>query len=313
MALNYDNISTTTLQLIRKNLADAIFKANPTAYFFLAKGRVKLASGGKWIEEGIKYAKNSTIQSYSGYDLLNVNPTEEFTMSKYTWKQIAGSVSMSGLEDLENSGESQIFNLLKEKISILEMSMEEKFDEMIHAASTSKAAKDWLGLDELIENVAEASQGTVGGINRTTYPWWRNRYKSDGSFANLTSDMRKFYNDCSKGITTPDLLMMAQNIYEAYEDQNAGKLRYSDTNLLDAGFDNIKFKGGTMMWNENCQAGLIYFINTKYLSMTIHKRRNFVMTPFVTPYNQDAKVAQMLVAGNMTVSNSRFQGVMAVA
>ena len=51
MSLPTDNISTTTLQLIRRRLADNVFKANPTLAWLLAKGRVKVESGGKRIDE----------------------------------------------------------------------------------------------------------------------------------------------------------------------------------------------------------------------------------------------------------------------
>ena len=40
MALTEDTLSTTTLQLIRKRMADNIFKANPLAAWLLMSGRV---------------------------------------------------------------------------------------------------------------------------------------------------------------------------------------------------------------------------------------------------------------------------------
>jgi len=57
---------------------------------------------------------------------------------------------------------------------------------------------------------------------------------------------------------------------------------------------------------------LAYFINTDHVRMKIHSRRNFVMSPFRTPIDQDAKVAQILTAGNMTINNSRHCGVLKV-
>jgi len=325
MALNSDNIATTTLQLIRKRLADAVFKANPTSAWFLMNGRVETASGGKRIDEPLIYATNNTVKAYTGYDRLNVSPTEELTQAQFAWKQFAGSVSMSGLEELENAGESAVFNLLQTKIKILEMSMKQWFAEKMCAKTATKdSTKDFLGLDEIIERLAGASQGTVGGILKATsggYTWWQNQYKAGSSLSTsttaLTNDMNNFYHTCTKGLTKPDLILTDQFLFERYENDNRDKLRLTDTRLMEVGFDNLKFKGATMMWDENVMSSpggdathhLMYFINSQFMRIVLHARRNFVMTPFVTPYDQDAKVAQMLVAGNMTVSNERFQGV----
>lgn len=322
MPLNYDNLSTTTLQLIRKRMADAIFKANPTSAYLLAKGRVKVESGGKWIEEPIMYAKNTSVQAYRGYEKLNVNPSEELTMAKYSWRQAAVAISISGIEELQNSGPNAVFDMLKTKIKVAEMSFREWLDEKIHAASATKdLTRDFLGLDELIESAA--TQGTLGGIDRNTYTWWRVQQKGNmttktdltTSTSALSNALINLYNNCSKGLATPDLIISTQELFERYEKDNRQYLQLRDTNLLDVGFMNMKFKRATWMWNENCRKTTattenhLYMINTDFMGMTLHSQRNFKMSQFVSPYDQDARVAQILLAGNMTLNNGRFQGV----
>lgn len=337
MAVTENNLSTTTLQLIRKRMADNIFKANPLAAWLLMKGRVKTESGGKRIDEPLMYATNNTVQAYKGYDRLNVFPTEELTNAQFAWRQAAASISLSGLEDLQNSGESAVFNLLKTKIKIAEMSLKQWLAEKLLANTTTKdVVRDFLGLDELVEDVVGASQGTVGGIDRAVETWWRNYYKDfttalSTSTTLLTKYLNETYLMVTKSLTQPDLILTDQFMFQRYEDDNRSLLRLTDTKLMEVGFMNMKFKGATMMWDENIQSGtnitggagtpgtsgsgvehLFYFLNSEYLSLTLHARRNFVMTPFVTPYDQDAQVAQILLAGNMTVNNSRFQGVIKV-
>lgn len=311
MALDFDSIATTTLRAVRREMADNIFKANPTVFFLLANGRVEVVSGGTHIDEPLKYAVNGTVKSYQGYEKLNIAPTEEMTTARYNWRQFAGSITMNGLEmDVINDGAEAIFNLMRNKVEVLEESMTQYLDEIIHADRTTKiSGKDFLGLDELVEDVVGSSQGTRGGIDPTVHTWWQTKFKS-GSLANLSSDMRNFYNTCSRGISKPDYITTTYAVYEAYEDQNAGKQRVMDNRLLDVGFENLRFKGATIVPNENCIAGNMYFLNTRYLRLKIHRNRNFTMTPFMRPVDQDAKTAQILVAGNMTMNNARFQGCM---
>lgn len=322
MALAYDNLATTTLQLIRKRMADAIFKANPTSAYFLMKGRVKIESGGKWIEEPIMYATNNTLNWYRGYETLNVGPTEELTMAKYNWRQLAIAVSIAGLEELQNSGAQAIFNLLMTKIKIARKTLEEELDEVIHAASSTKdLSRMFIGLDEIVESAA--TFGVLGGIDGNAYTWWRNKQRGTSgspidlttSTTELTNSLIRLYNDCSKGIAMPDLMISPQEVYERYEKDNRSLLQLRDTNLMDVGFINQKFKKAVWMWNENCRktsatAGQhLYMLNTDYLGLTIHRARNFAQTPFMRPHNQDARVSQILIAGNMWCNNRRHQGV----
>jgi len=311
MALAFDSLATTTLQLVRPRIADNVFLANAAGFWFLANGRVKIEGGGTQIEEPLEYAKNDTARSYSGWGKLNVKATDEFTSAVYSWKQFAGSVSISGLEgEVKNSGAQAQFNLLRRKIVNLEMSLKEFFNEMLLGDAAAKAADDFLGLDNLVEDVASGAQGTVGGINRQLYPWWENQVDLAVPTASLTSRLRSFVNTCSKGIARPDLLLSTQALYEAYEDQNAGKQIIRDNKLLDVGFENLRFKGITWMWDELVLNNHLYVLNSDFINVTIHRNRNFAMTPFQKPIDQDGKIAQILTAGNMTLNNSRHQGVM---
>lgn len=321
MVLSQDTLATTTLQLIRKKLADNVFKANPYLYWLLAKGRVKIENGGKRIDEPLMYATNGNVMAYKGYDRLTVAPSEELTNAQFAWRQAAASIAISGLEELQNSGDTAVFNMLKAKIKVADLSLRQFIAEKILALSTTKDnQRDFLGLDELVENVAGATQGIIGGIDRSTETFWRNQFTEfadlGASTTQLTKNMNTAYLACTRNITSPDLILMHQTLYQRYEDDNRQYLRLTDTNLMDVGFMNFKFKRATAMWDENMQGPtelgankyLMYFLNSEYLGMTIHAKRNFVMTPFVSPIDQDAKVAQILVAGNMTICNSRFQG-----
>lgn len=322
MVVSYDALATTTLQLVRKRLADAIFKANPFSAFMLANGRVKTESGGTQIEEPLIYAVNSTVKSYRGYDTLDVSPTDELTKAVYQWKLVAGTVSISGEEENKNAGEQAIFQLLRAKIDVLERSMRQKLNEMFLQSYSLATSKDFLPVGVLVHH--NPGSNTVGGISESGNTWWQNKtkYNSSGT-PTITDDWRTFFYDVSQGIEKPDLILTNQADYELYEKENAGKLFLTDTAMMDVGFENFKYKGATVMWDPMMDDSTIrpftdatygddvnatYFLNTQYLSVTIHRRRNFVLTPFRQPVDQDARVAQLLLMGNLTCSNRRLQG-----
>ncbi len=55
---------------------------------------------------------------------LNISPSQVFTAAEYPIRQAAVAVSISGLEELQNSGEEAIIDLLESRI----MNAEDTFD-----------------------------------------------------------------------------------------------------------------------------------------------------------------------------------------
>src|SRR4051812_47561069 len=102
---NISEILTTTLEHRSKKLADNVTKNNALLYRLQKKGKVKPVSGGATIRQELEYAENGTFQRYSGYEVLNIAPSDVFTSAEFQWKQAAVAVTISGLEQLQNSGE----------------------------------------------------------------------------------------------------------------------------------------------------------------------------------------------------------------
>ena len=46
---------------------------------------------------------NQTFQWYSGYQALNIAPSQVFTAAEFPIRQAAVAISISGLEELQNS------------------------------------------------------------------------------------------------------------------------------------------------------------------------------------------------------------------
>ena len=81
------------------------------------KGKVKTVSGGRTIVQELEYAENGTYKRYSGYEVLNISPSDVFTGAEYNYAQSAVAVSISGLEMIQNSGEEAIIDLLESRIA----------------------------------------------------------------------------------------------------------------------------------------------------------------------------------------------------
>ena len=122
------------------------------------------------------------------------------------------------------------------------------------------------------------------------------------------ADWRNTYNTLTlKGAkgAPPDFGVMTQSVYESYEASLQPNQRFTDNKMADAGFENLKFKGMTLMFDPNCASGTAYFLSSDALKLVVHSKRNFSRTPMVKPANQDALTGQIIWMGQLVTNNRR--------
>lgn len=299
---NYDALLSTTLNNYRRELEDNVFSSRPLTNWLTRKGNIRMINGGAKIITPLIYGQNEAASSYSGYDTLDVDPSAGISAAEYPWKQFAATVTISGIEEAMNNGEQEVIDLLEAKVMQAEETIAEKFDLMFMLDGTGNGGKDWLGLGKLVD-----ATSTVGNINSTTETWWRS-YVEATAGALTIADLTKTYNTISRGNDHPDLILTTQVLFEKYESLLQPQMRYTDTETGDAGFQNLLFKGATIMFDANVPAGVVYMLNSKYLKLVGHSNRWFTPTPFVRPNDRDARYSQILCYGNLTVSNRARQG-----
>jgi hypothetical protein len=301
---NFDALLSTTLANYRDQLTDNIFTARPLTYFLQDKGRIRMLNGGTKIVEPLIYGANSTVKSYSGYDSIALTNQTGITSAEYDWKQYAASIAISGIEEAKNNGEQEIINLLEAKIMQAEESMREGFNQMFFADGTGNSSKDWNGLANIV-----SATGTVGGINRATTgnDYWKSYVESTATALTL-AQLSTAYNTVSVGNDHPDMVLTTQTLFEKYEALLQPQLRYTDTRTADAGFQNLLFKAAPVVYDEHCTAGVVYFLNSKYLTLVGHSGKWFSQTDFVRPEDLDARYALIMCYGNLTCRNANKQG-----
>lgn len=307
---NWDAILSTTLNNYVPKLEDNVFTARPLTYWLTSRDRIKKIGGGAKIIVPIVHEQNSTVASYSGYDTIGTTAQTGISAAEYSWKQLAGTIAINGLEEAQNNGEAQIIDLLEGKIMQTEQTLSEKLNTMFFADGTGNSSKDWLGLEHFIATTA--TSGTVGGINRATSgnEFWRNYVESTTKALTLT-DMATAYNSVSKGSDQPDFIITTQTLFEKYESLLQPQMRISDPKTADGGFQNLMYKSTPIMFDTGAPSGTMYFLNSKYIKLYAHQDVWFKTTPFVKPENQDARYAQIMCYGNLTVSNCKRLGKLA--
>ena len=300
---DYDVILSTTLKNYLPKLEDNVFTARPLVFFLKQADQIRTIKGGSKIVLPLIHALNGTAGSYSQYDVLPTTPQEGISAAEFSWKEYAVSIAISGFEEAINSGEEEVIDLLEAKTMQAEESILEDWDTMFLADGTGNGGKDWLGLADIVGQNATS----VGGIDPSTNTYWQSFINTTAEVLSL-SRMGNTYNSVSVGNDKPNVILTSQTLYEKYESLLQPQLRYADTKTADAGFQNLMFKGAPVTYDANVVADDMWFLNTKYLRLVGHKDVWFKPTPFVRPTNQNARYAQILCQGNLTVSNRKRQG-----
>jgi hypothetical protein len=316
---NLSEVITTTLRNRSGVTANNVLDNNALFNRLRKRGNVKTVDGGRTIVQEMTYAENGGYIRYQGVELLPTSPSDVISAAEFDWKQAAVPVVISGLEELQNSGEEKIIDLLDARISNAEDTLSNNLASDAYSNGTASSGKQIGGLQLLVAD--DPTTGTVGTINRANWEFWRNvkfQTSSDGgsaaSASNITGYMNALYNQLVRGTDKPDLITADTNYYGFYENSLQGIQRITNPQMADAGFVSLKYKGADVVLDGGiggaCPTNHMYMLNTKYLFLRPHKDRNMVPLAPRNSVNQDASVQYIAFAGNMTTSGAKFQGVM---
>lgn len=318
----FTELVSTTYRKHRKDIKDNVSKNNALLRRIYKKGNVRREDGGLSIVAPLDYAENSTYQRFSGFDVLNIGASDVLSAAEFQWRQIAVNVVASGQELRMNSGDSRIINLAKARMKNAIRTFKNNFSTDIYSDGT--ASNQINGLQALVAN---AGTGTVGGINSTTWTFWRNKVQSaaapiQGGGAITPSAttienslMLPLWLELVRGDDKPDLIVMDNTYYSFFEASQTSIKRYTSDGgggTANGGFEGLKYKGSDVIFdgNSGIPSNTAYFLNTDYLELVVHQDADMEMVEEMRPYNQDAVVMPILWMGNMVVSNRALQGVM---
>lgn len=314
----FTELVSTTFRKHAKDVKDNVSKNNALCRRLMDKGQHRTEDGGLSIVQGLDYAANGTYQRYSGYDVLNISASEVISAAEFQWRQIAINVVASGEELRKNSGDSRIINLVKARMKNAMRTFKNNFSADLYSDGTLPNQIN--GLQAL---VSDTGTGTVGGIDSSAFPFWRNIVQSAAaplqgggaivpSATTIESLMLPLYLALTRADDQPDLIVASNDYYTFFENSQTSLKRYNDTQSGKAGFVSLMYKKAEVVFDggSGIPAAHMYFLNTDYIELVAHRDADLEVMEELKPYNQDAAVVPVLWMGNMVVSNRSLQGVL---
>ena len=312
----FTELVSTTFRKHRKQIVDNVSNNNALLKRLMSKKQMRVEDGGLTITAPLEYDENGTYQRYSGYDILNVGASDVISAAEFQWRQIALNVVASGQELRTNSGDSRIINLVKSRMKNAMRTFKNNFSGDVYSDGT--LSNQINGLQAL---VADAGTGTVGGIDSSTWTFWKNKVQSaaapiQGGGAitpgptTMESLMLPLWLAQTRGDDQPDLIVADTNYFTFYEQSQTSIKRYTSSDEAQGGFISLKYKNADVIYDggSGIPANHMYFLNTDYMELVVHRDANLAIMDEMKPYNQDAAVVPILWMGNLVTTNRSLQG-----
>lgn len=310
------DLVVTTLAHRSSDVADNVSDSTALLNRLKEKGKISPVSGGRTIYQPFTFAENGNFGWYSGYDTIATAPQDVISGAEFAWKQAAVAVTFSGLEEMENSGKEQIFDLVKTRISAAEATMKNRISSALYSDGTGSGGKELTGLGLAVP--VTPSTGTYGGIDRATWTFWRSiagtGYSGTEVSTTIQNSMNEVWVQLVRGNEGPDLIASANAPFLLYLSSLQSQQRFTNSKLADLGYQNVKYMNADVVLDGgiggDATANTMFFLNTDYLHFRPHSKRNMVPLNPDRRYsvNQDATVALLGFMGNLTCSGAKFQG-----
>lgn len=270
---NLSEIVSTTLRKRNKEFTDNVSNHNALLQRLMKKGNIRLVDGGRTIVEELDYAENATFQYYSGYEALNISPSTVLSAAEFNWKQASCVVSASGLETrVQNAGEEKIIDLLEARMTNAMRTLKNNISTGIYSDGTGSSSKQIGGLQLLVADTP--TSGTVGGIDRSSYTFWRN-YTSgdvanlDTTYSTLEAQMRLAWLSLTRGGDKPDLIVADTTEFNVYWGGLTALQRFTGSDDGNIGFTSLKFHSADVVFDDAAPSKHMYFL-TETVGVTVH-------------------------------------------
>lgn len=310
MALNLTEIQAATDDYIKNSQPiDIYFTSNVLLFKLLSMG--KTYPGGKKIQINLEYDMAHT-GAYGPRSELPIAKKEIINAAFFEYAAYYAMLTIDMDDELINAGDTQIVNLLLAKLKNAEKSIRKGMATQIYntraanlAAGSDPNARPFNGLGDLFNTDSSVAYGEIKEDDMAD---WKANVITDEktmSYA-FMQEMRRTASIDNGNEGKPNLFLTTNVLQDAFERTLQIQARYSDQKLLDVGFNNVLFKGAPIVDDDLCTAGYVYGLNTEYLDVLTHSKRNFTKPEWKSPIRQpDTATANIRWAGNLVCSNRK--------
>uniref|UniRef100_A0A6M3XVP0 Putative capsid protein n=1 Tax=viral metagenome TaxID=1070528 RepID=A0A6M3XVP0_9ZZZZ len=247
------NVTALTRTKILPGITDQIGK--DLALFRRLWGKAQRISGGRKIEQVVKYAQSTQGGWYAKSDTLDAAQEDTMCRAYFDWRAIHQPIVLFNLDIAMNRGPEGVFDLVRTEGQNAMLDLKDKVGTAMFTAQTGNA------MDSLVDACDDGTNvSNYGDISRSSFTWWKGNYNGTGGSLSL-SMLATQYDLCRSGSDVSTILVTDKTRWTAYEALLQPQARYTGTNNIDGGFQTLYFRGTPMIDDEYVTAGYFYFLS----------------------------------------------------
>lgn len=224
---------------------------------------------GRTLRAPIKVSKNTTGQSFRGFDTFSTAGTDNRQFLEFTPSFYQITCALPGDELSVADTEDKVLDLMKLTIQSDTEDMADDLGTIWYADGTGNGSKDPLGFAALVDDGTSVS--TLGGLSRTTFTTLQSTVTASSGVISLAKVDTLWINIVS-GSIKPTINFTTESVYNFYgqllRPQERINKNYSNTKgglEGNTGFEALNYMGKGILMDEKATSGLFMFVNEDFV------------------------------------------------
>lgn len=315
----------------------------------LLQGKKEFPGAKQYVVEQLRSGYQSNFQFYRGSGQVTYNERKTIEQTQFPWvsahdgyqidedrlAQNGITVTDSKVASASQAEVIQLTNLFEEHNEVLMEGFKEKFSAHLHLDG-SLSSDAIIGLDTLVTLAADptgTTQQVVGGLDRYTYPWWRNYKKIGLSNSTILDEMELGFRTQSIHGGAPNKIFgggAALDAFRANAKATGNIERFLNIPqkggvVLDPSVTGLAFHGIELQfcpeWETNFDgmtapatswAKRLYMLNMKYIKLRPLAGQDMVTRKPPRPHDRYVMYMGLTWKGALTMNMASAQGVYAL-
>lgn len=285
-----DQLAIITEDYIASNKPeDVIFDDNVLLYMLMSGSKFQdtliqpgeTVDGGKKIKTFLEYAK-SHVGSYGNTTKIPQSKKDILNAALFRWAGYYAANTIDLEEQIQNNGKAALVDLVHAKLGNIHKTIRDQMGTDVYASAADSSA--FLGLGNLFNTSTSTAYGDVTEADMAE---WKANVITDAeaiSFKVMQTIRRTAKVGQSKD-AKPNIYITTDALKDGFERTLHTQARYSNTNLVNAGFDNVLFGSVPVVADDKQSSGILDALNLRFLKVKTHTKWKFT-TP-MWEYSKD--------------------------
>lgn len=269
MALTRDEASSVSKSYFDDTLHNQAYD-DCVLWTKMKQGNLIKIQGGYDLRWPIRYKRLDKADAIGAREQLTYEQLETRTSCALDWVYYYANSLISWDERVRNTGKQQVISLIADKAREMKEDLYHRFATDLWTSNPN--GKGIVPLPSIIATT------TYGGVDNSDASTWTLGFE-DATATVLSlygsAGIAKLINSCTLGKNYPNFHITTRDLFSKYMSLFEGQKVYQDNDLAQAGFNNCKFLGATIVPDSYTPASAWYGLDLEQYEFWVHPDYNF--------------------------------------